>query len=55
MMFRGTDKEALKLYLQNWCMDAKVCGIYKKWIVLQSMLKGEHIFRFIIEDDFYKI
>ena len=55
MMFRGTDKEALKLYLQNWCMDAKVCGIYKKWIVLQSMLKGEHIFRFVIEDDFYKI
>ena len=55
IMAHGADKEQTKLYLQNWCMDAKVTGIYSKWIVLQSLLKGEQIFKFIIEDDFYKI
>ncbi len=46
------DKKAITLYLQNFCTDATVTGIYRKWIVLQSILKGEDIFRFIIEDDF---
>ena len=55
LMTRRADRDSVKLYLQNWCMDAHVTGIYSKWIVLQSMLKGEHIFSFIIEDDFYKI
>lgn len=52
---RGADKGKVKLYLQNWCMDAQVKGMYGKWIILQSVLKGEHIFNFIMEDDFYKI
>ena len=46
------DQKAITLYLQNFCTDATVTGIYRKWIVLQSILKGEDIFRFIIEDDF---
>jgi len=54
-MARGTDRNAVTLYLQNWCMDAQVKGMYRKWIVLHSILKGENIFKFIIEDDFYKI
>ena len=48
-------RNAVKLYLQNWCPDAHVKGIYSRWIVLQSMLKGDNIFGYIIEDDFYKI
>ena len=55
MLAHRTDKDKVKLYLQNWCIDAEVTGIYRKWIVLQSMLKGEHIFKFIMDDDFYKI
>ena len=55
IMAHGADKEQTKLYLQNWCMEAQVKGMYGKWIILQSMLKGERIFRFIIDDDFYKI
>ena len=54
-MARREEKDAVKLYLQNWCIDAHVNGIYKKWIVLQAVLKGEYIFDFITEDDFYKI
>ena len=51
----GTDRAKLILYLQNFWNEGTVNGMYSKWIVLQSMLKGENIFRFIIDDDFYKI
>jgi GT2 family glycosyltransferase len=50
-----TERNAVKLYLQNWCTEAEVTGIYGKWIVLQSMLKGENIFGYIMDEDFYKI
>ena len=52
---RRPDAGQVRLYLQNCCKEAGVCGIYKKWIVLQSMLKGDDIFRSIVEEDFYKI
>ena len=42
-------------YLKTRGGKASVKGMYSKWIVLQSILKGEKIFRFIKEDDFYKI
>ena len=51
----GTDRTKLILYLQNFWNEGAVNGMYSKWIVLQSILKGENIFRFIIDDDFYKI
>lgn len=50
-----TDKNALRLYLRDYGSQAVVKGMYSKWIILQSMLKGDKIFKFIIEDDFYKI
>ena len=50
-----TDKNALRLYLRDYGSQAGVKGMYSKWIILQSMLKGEKIFKSIIEDDFYKI
>lgn len=52
---RRPDSKSVKLYLQNWCNEAGVEGMYSKWIVLQSILKGKDIFRFIIKEDFYKI
>lgn len=48
----GPDRKTVTLYLQNYCMDASVKGMYGRWIVLQSILKGNDIFGFITEDDF---
>ena len=52
---KNTDRNEVKLYLQNWWNEAGVKGMYGKWIILQSMLKGAGIFESIKEDDFYKI
>lgn len=52
---KKTDRNEVKLYLQNWWNEAGVKGMYGKWIILQSMLKGAGIFESIKEDDFYKI
>lgn len=52
---RKTDRKSVTLYLQNWCTEASVNGMYSRWIVLEQMLKGENIFGYIIDDDFYKI
>ena len=49
------DSDQITIYLQNYWNEARVCGIYRKWIVLQSMLKGSEIFNSIDEKDFYKI
>ena len=54
-MTNRIDRNAVKLYLQNCSDKSAVKGMYSKWIILQSMLKGDNIFEFIIEDDFYKI
>ena len=42
------DRNAVKKYLQNSGEKAGVKGMYRKWIVLHSMLKGDNIFEFII-------
>lgn len=52
---RRPGRREVGLYLQNWCGQAAVTGMYGRWIILQSFLKGEAITGFIIEDDFYKI
>lgn len=54
-MARRHEKKEIVLYLQNLWEDGRVEGFYGKWIILQALLKGENIFRFIIDDDFYKI
>ena len=55
IMKHGFDKGKVMLYLQNYWKEGEVRGFYGKWIILQSLLKGSGIFRFIIDDDFYKI
>lgn len=54
-MSRGIEQKELVLYLQNLWAEGGVKGFYGKWIILQSLLKGNGIFRFITDDDFYKI
>lgn len=50
-----TDRTAIECWLKENGDKASVTGIYGKWIVLQSLLKGDNIFDFVVEDDFYKI
>ena len=52
---RKVDRKELELYLQNYSSKAEIKGIYGKWIILQSMLKGKRIFKNITADDFYNI
>ena len=47
-------KEAVQAYLDR-CADAGVKGIYRRWIILESLLKGENIFGSITRKGFYKI
>ena len=49
------NKADIQNYLEVYGGKASVTGIYGKWIVLQGILKGDNIFDFIAEDDFYKI
>ena len=49
------DAEQMTQYLQNVSEETGVIGIYKKWIVLRSMLKGSNIFNSMAEKDFYKM
>ena len=49
------DAEQMTQYLQNVSEGTGVIGIYKKWIVLRSMLKGSNIFNSMAEKDFYKM
>ena len=44
----------IEAYLEQYGDKAAVKGIYRKWIVLESMLKGEDIFRSIEDRDMYK-
>ena len=41
-------------YLKEFGESASVKGIYRKWIVLESMLKGDKIFQNIDQGGFYK-
>ena len=48
-------KDEIGRYLSEIKPATGVKGIYGKWIILQSILKGEDIFGSVHEDDFYKI
>ena len=48
-----TEADILK-YLEAYARSAKVTGIYTKWIIASSLLKGDKVFDSIREKDFYK-
>ncbi|MBQ3249861.1 MAG: glycosyltransferase family 2 protein [Bacteroidales bacterium] len=43
----------IRKYLEDYGGKSSVRGIYKKWIILASMLKGDKIFSSVKEQDFY--
>ena len=44
----------IRRYLDMYAGSSEVRGIYRKWIVLSSMLNGKKVFGSIREKDFYK-
>lgn len=51
----GTGREEVRNYLLRVTPKAGVAGIYRKSIIVQSMMKGKTVFDSINEADFYKI
>ena len=47
-------RSQIETYLEAHGNDASVKGIYRKWIILRSMVMGDRIFRSIRTEDFYK-
>jgi GT2 family glycosyltransferase len=47
-------KAQVRQYLELYGMASEVKGIYRKWIVLSSVLKGPKVFGCIRTEDFYK-
>ena len=52
---RTMNIQDIMLYLQNCDASTTVNGFYSKWIIPQSFIRGEGIFRYIKDQDFYKI
>ena len=50
-MRRRISREEISDYIRT--EKGRVTGIYRKWIVLRSILKGEGIFTSIKDKDFY--
>ena len=53
-MHAGATRKDIIHYLEAFGSKASVTGIYKKWIILTSMLKGDKVFASIKEKDFIK-
>ncbi len=53
----GEEAKAVQIeeYLNKYGGRASVRGLYGKWIILESILHGNDVFRSIEEKDFYKI
>lgn len=55
LLRKASSQESLISYLETYGEKAGVRGIYGKWIILQSIIKGDRIFRSMREKDFYNI
>ena len=51
----GNDAGSIAEYLKAHGSSGSVNGIYRKWIVLSSVLKGSKVFSSIRQKDFYKL
>ena len=49
------DRTETLAYIRKHGNNACVSGIYRKWIILESLLKGDKIFGSISKEDFYNI
>ena len=50
---RSKTEADIQNYLEKHARSAKVTGIYTKWIIASSLLKGDKVFDSIREKDFY--
>ncbi len=48
-------RKEIETYLTKYGATASVTGIYKRWAILESLMRGNGIFRSIKDKDFYKI
>ena len=55
MLTKKADAASVRQFLHDRSATASVNGLYSRWIILQSVLHGEGIFKHIKKDDFYKI
>ena len=53
-MRRTQTREMVQEYLGNYGHRANIKGIYRKWIILSSLVKGSKVFASIQAKDFYK-
>ena len=53
--YKEADAIVTLLTAEKGIITASVKGIYRKWIILESALRGKNIFRSIREKNFYKI
>lgn len=53
-MVKMPSADDIASYLHEYGDKAEIKGIYKRWIILRSMLRGKGIFSSIDERDFYK-
>ncbi len=53
-MRRTQTREMVQEYLENYGHRANIKGIYRKWIILSSLVKGSKVFASIQAKDFYK-
>ena len=51
---QGISASEVAGYLETYGSRAEVRGIYRKWIVLSSVLKGRKVFGSVKTEDFYK-
>ena len=52
---KSPGKPEIREYIRQHGKSACVSGIYRKWIILESLLKGDKVFTGIKEKDFYNI
>ncbi len=54
-MASGVDAQDVASFLVEYGHKSSVTGIYRKWIILESLLHGDGVFRSIRSRNFYKI
>ena len=53
-LLKTSSQEQICGYIGSYGADAEVRGIYRKWIVLRSMILGQKVNDSIRAEDFYK-
>lgn len=52
---KGINKADIELYLNGFMKKGHVKGMYRKWIIMEALIRGKQIFSHITDKDFYRI